>query len=201
MQHGPTLEGGSASFHVIPPNRTRTHQDSWRRDRRLGASADGKFDMAEEPVLLTRAGLERLETELHRLKTVRRAEGAAAIREAQELGPDQLDAQYEDAKNQQAFLEGRIGEIERQLENVSIIDERAAAKSKLVQVGSTVTVKNAAGKSQKYQVVGPAEADPTQGRISYKSPVGRAVIGKKKGDKVTIKAPAGEVELTITTIA
>ena len=105
--------------------------------------------MAEEPVLLTRGGLQRLEAELHELKTVRRAEVAAAIREAQELGPDQLDAQYEDAKNQQAFLEGRIGEIERQLENVSIIDETAAAKSKQIQVGSTVTVKNAAGKSQK----------------------------------------------------
>ncbi|RLT43277.1 MAG: transcription elongation factor GreA [Chloroflexi bacterium] len=157
--------------------------------------------MAEEPVLLTRGGLQRLEAELHELKTVRRAEVAAAIREAQKLGPDQLDAQYEDAKNQQAFLEGRIGEIERQLENVSIIDESAAAKSKQIQVGSTVTVKNAAGKSQKYQVVGPAEADPTQGRISHKSPVGRALLGKKNGDTVTIKAPAGDVELTVTTIA
>ena len=157
--------------------------------------------MAEEAVLLTRGGLQRLEAELHELKTVRRVEVAAAIREAQELGPDQLDAQYEDAKNQQAFLEGRIAEIERQLENVAIIDEGAAAKSKLVQVGSTVTVKNAAGKRHKYQVVGPAEADPTQGRISHKSPVGRALLGKKKGDTVTIKAPAGEVELTVTTIA
>ena len=157
--------------------------------------------MSEEPVLLTRAGLKRLEAELHGLKTVRRAEVAAAIREAQELGPDQLDAQYEDAKNQQAFLEGRISEIERILENVAIIDEASAAKSKLVQVGSTVTVKHQSGKSQKYQVVGPAEADPTQGRISHKSPVGRALLGKKRGDKVTIKAPAGDVELTVTTIS
>ena len=158
--------------------------------------------MAEEPVLLTQAGLKRLEAELQELRTVKRAEVAAAIREAQELGPDQLDAQYEDAKNQQAFLEGRIGEIERQLENVSIIDESAASKSKQIQVGSTVTVKQTkSGKSQKYQLVGPAEADPTQGRISHKSPVGRALLGKKKGDVVTIKAPAGDLELTITTIA
>ena len=157
--------------------------------------------MTEEPVLITRGGLKRLETELHELKTVRRAEVAAAIREAQELGPDQLDAQYEDAKNQQAFLEGRISEIERILENAAIIDEASAAKSKLVQVGSTVTVKHKSGKSQKYQVVGPAEADPIQGRISHKSPVGRALLGKKRGDKVVIKAPAGDVELTVTTIA
>jgi transcription elongation factor GreA len=158
--------------------------------------------MAEEPVLLTQAGLKRLEAELNELRTVKRAEVAAAIREAQELGPDQLDAQYEDAKNQQAFLEGRIGEIERTLENVQIIDEASAAKSKLVQIGSTVTVKQSkSGKSQKYQLVGPAEADPTQGRISHKSPVGRALLGKKKGDVVTIKAPVGDLELTITTIA
>ena len=157
--------------------------------------------MAEEPVLLTRAGLQKLEAELEELRTVRRAEVAAAIREAQELGPDQLDAQYEDAKNQQAFLEGRIAEIERSLENVQIIDVASVAKSKLVQVGSTVTVKQkAGGKSQKYQLVGPTEADPTQGRISHKSPVGRALLGKKRGDTVTIKAPAGDLELTITTI-
>ena len=157
--------------------------------------------MAEEPVLLTREGLTKLERELEELRTVRRAEVAAAIREAQELGPDQLDAQYEDAKNQQAFLEGRIAEIERALENVQIIDVASVAKSKLVQVGSTVTVKQTSGKSQKYQLVGPTEADPTQGRISHKSPVGRALLGKKRGDTVTIKAPAGVVELTITTIA
>ncbi|MSQ31148.1 MAG: transcription elongation factor GreA [Dehalococcoidia bacterium] len=157
--------------------------------------------MAEEPVLLTREGLTKLERELEELRTVRRAEVAAAIREAQELGPDQLDAQYEDAKNQQAFLEGRIAEIERALENVQIIDVASVAKSKLVQVGSTVTVKQTSGKSQKYQLVGPTEADPTQGRISHKSPVGRALLGKKRGDTVTIKAPAGDVELTITTIA
>ena len=158
--------------------------------------------MAEERVMLTRGGLKKLEAELHELRTVKRAEVAAQIREAQELGPDQLDAQYEDAKNQQAFLEGRIGEIERILEDVQIIDEDAASKSKLVQLGSTVTVKQAkSGKSQKYQLVGPAEADPTQGRISHKSPVGRALLGKKRGDTVTIKAPAGELEMTITTIA
>lgn len=159
--------------------------------------------MPEEPVLLTREGLQKLQDELHHLKTVRRAEVAEMIREAQELGPDQLDAQYEDAKNEQAFLEGRISEIERMLENVSIIDEASAQKSKQVQVGSTVTVKPAKGngKSRKFQLVGPTEADPTEGRISHKSPMGQALLGKKRGDKVLIKAPAGDIEYNVTSIS
>lgn len=157
--------------------------------------------MPEEPVLLTRAGYERLLEELQELKTVRRAEIAELIRDAQELGPDHLDAQYEDAKNQQAFLEGRISEIERTLENVSIIDESAAGKAKNVQVGSTVSVKGVDGKSRKYQLVGPTEADPGQGRISHKSPVGRALMGKKRGDTVKIQTPRGEMELTVTSIS
>lgn len=157
--------------------------------------------MVEEPVLLTRGGYQKLLEELTELKTVRRAEVAELIRDAQELGPDSLDAQYEDAKNQQAFLEGRIAEIERVLEHASIINEQEAHKSKTVQVGVTVTVKGQDGKSRKYQLVGPTEADPTQGRISHKSPVGRALIGKKRGEKVTIQTPRGETELTVTSIS
>ncbi|MEX1022215.1 MAG: transcription elongation factor GreA [Dehalococcoidia bacterium] len=150
---------------------------------------------------MTQAGHDRLVEELNHLKTARRAEVAALIREAQELGPDQLDAQYEDAKNQQAFLEGRIAEVERALEYASIIDEASAHKSKTVQVGSSVTIKGADGKSRKYQLVGPTEADPTQGRISHKSPVGRALIGKKRGEKVKIQTPRGETELTVTSVS
>lgn len=157
--------------------------------------------MPEDLSLLTKAGYERLVQELNTLKTVRRAEVAALIREAQELGPDQLDAQYEDAKNQQAFLEGRIAEIERTLDNASIIDEASARKSKNVQVGSNVTIKGADGKSRKYQVVGPTEADPSAGRISHKSPVGRALLGKKRGDAVKIQTPRGETEFTVTSIS
>jgi len=157
--------------------------------------------MPEEPVLLTKGGYQRLVEELNELKTVKRAEVAALIRDAQELGPDQLDAQYEDAKNQQAFLEGRIAEIERSLENAVLIDEEAAHKSKTVQVGSSVTVKGSDGKSRKYQLVGPTEADPTQGRISHKSPVGRSLLGKKRGDEVVIQTPRGETSLTVTSIS
>jgi transcription elongation factor GreA len=157
--------------------------------------------MPEEAVLLTKAGYDRLVQELHHLKTVRRPEVAELIREAQELGPDQLDAQYEDAKNQQAFLEGRISEIERLLEQASIIDEASAHKSKTVQVGSNVTVKGPDGKSRKYQLVGPTEADPTAGRISHKSPVGRALLGAKRGDTVKIQTPRGESQFTVTSVS
>ncbi|MPZ98995.1 MAG: transcription elongation factor GreA [Dehalococcoidia bacterium] len=157
--------------------------------------------MPEEGVLLTRDGIERLKEELKELRSVRRAEVAAAIRDAQELGPDQQDGQYEDAKNQQAFLEGRIVEIERMLEQAVVIDEAAAQKSKEVRVGSTVTLKTGDGKSRKYQLVGPAEANPLEGRISHQSPVGRALLGKKRGDKVMVQAPAGEMEMTVTTVS
>lgn len=154
----------------------------------------------QQAVLLTREGLKKLEDELHELRTVRRAEVAQAIREAQELGTAQNDAQYEDAKNQQAFIEGRIREVERMLELAEIIDEQAARRSKEVRVGSTVTIRSADGKRQTFQLVGPAEVDTSAGRISHESPVGRALLGKKRGDTVLVRAPGGTVEKTIITV-
>lgn len=157
--------------------------------------------MSERGVFLTREGLKSLNEELEELRTVRRVEVAEVIREAQSLGPDQQDAQYEDAKNQQAFLEGRIREIEVTLERAVEIDEKAAQKSKDVRLGSTVTLKTQDGKSHKYQLVGTTEADPLSGRISHESPVGRALLGKRRGEKVTVRAPAGDVEMTVTSVA
>ena len=88
------------------------------------------------------------------------------------------------------------------LERVEIIDEKAAHKSKEVRVGSTVSVKiEKGGKAQKYQLVGPAEANPSDGRISYESPVGHALVGKKRGDTVTVKTPGGEIEMSITAVS
>ena len=156
--------------------------------------------MSEEQVLITKQGLKKLEAELLELRTAKRAEVAEQIREAQELGMAQVDGQYEDAKNQQAFLEGRIQEIEKMLESAELIDEKAAKGSKEIRVGSTVSLKTKGGKSQTYQLVGPAEADPTQGRISHKSPVGEALIGRKRGDKVKVAAPAGNVEMTVVSV-
>jgi transcription elongation factor GreA len=156
--------------------------------------------MPEQQVLLTKKGFKKLEEELQELRTTRRAEVAEQIRESQELGMAQIDGQYEDAKNQQAFLEGRILEIEGLLEWAELIDERAARGSKEIRVGSTISLKIKDGKTQTYQLVGPTEADPTAGRISHESPVGQALIGKKRGDKVQVAAPAGKVEMTITSV-
>lgn len=152
-------------------------------------------------VLLTPDGLAKLTAELEQLRTAGRTEVAHAIHEAQELGMSQIDGQYEDAKNQQAFVEGRIIEIEKLLERATVIDEEAAHHSKVVQVGSNVTVKAAKGKSQKYRIVGSAEADPVEGQISHESPVGRALVGKKRGEKVTVSTPGGTIELTVTSIS
>jgi transcription elongation factor GreA len=157
--------------------------------------------MLERRVLLTKEGLSKLEDELHHLRTERRAEVAEAIREAQELGMTETDGQYEEAKNQQAFLEGRIQEIEKMLEMAEVIDEKAAHSSKEVRVGSTVSLRTADNKRRKYQVVGAPEANPAEGRISDESPVGQALLGKKRGDKVKVQAPGGVVEMTVTSIS
>jgi transcription elongation factor GreA len=156
--------------------------------------------MMEEHVLLTREGIERLEEELRELRTSGRAEVAAAIHEAQELGTAQIDGQYEDAKNRQAFLEGRILEIEAMLERAEVIDEEAAHRSREVRIGSSVTVKMPSGAEQEFQLVGPAEANPSEGRISHESPVGRALLGKKRNDKVDVSTPGGDATMTVLKI-
>ena len=111
--------------------------------------------MSANRVLLTQQGLKRLEDELHELRTRRRVEVAEAIHEAQELGTAQIDGQYEDAKNQQAFLEGRIREIELLLESAELIDEDAAHHSVDVRVGSNVTVQLKGGVQRTFQLVAP----------------------------------------------
>ena len=156
--------------------------------------------MTEQRVLLTKEGLKRLEDELHGLVTAGRTKVAEAIREAQELGAMETDGQYEEAKNQQAFLEGRIQEIEKMLEQAELIDERAAQRSEVVQVGSTVSLRTKDNKRHTYQLVGPAEASPVDGRISLESPVGQALLGKKRGDTVQVSAPGGVVEMKITSV-
>lgn len=151
-------------------------------------------------VPLTKEGLERLESELHDLRTTRRVEVAKEIREAQALSTGQSDGQYEDAKNQQAFLEGRIREIEKLLESAELIDEQAAHGSKEIRIGSTVTVRGKSATKQTFQLVGPAEANPSEGRISYESPVGQALLGKKRNDKVKVSTPGGNTMITVVSV-
>jgi transcription elongation factor GreA len=156
--------------------------------------------MAEKAVPMTKEGLERLEKELDHLRTVRRQEVADRIHQSKELASAQNNAEYEEAKNEQAFVEGRIMTLERLLQNATLIDEEAAHQSGRVQLGSKVAAETSEGKRMEYTIVGPAEARPTDGLISNESPVGRALLGKTVGDEIQVQVPAGVLRLTITAI-
>jgi transcription elongation factor GreA len=157
--------------------------------------------MPDKPVPLTKEGLAKLEKELDHLRTVRRQEVAERIHAAKELASTQNNAEYEDAKNEQAFVEGRILTLENIIQNAELINEEEAHRSKKAQLGSHVTVLTAKGTKETYVIVGSAEAEPKEGRISNESPVGRALIGKGVGDAVHVEAPAGPIRLTITGIS
>jgi transcription elongation factor GreA len=155
----------------------------------------------EQQVLLTQEGLAKLEQELEHLKTVRRPQVAERIRESKELASTQNNAEYDDAKNEQAFVEGRILTLEKLIQNATIIDEEQAHHANQVQIGSTVHVVEGGGKKQEFTIVGAPEADPKTGRISNESPVGRALLGKRVGDEVQVSAPKGVLRFTITKIS
>ena len=155
--------------------------------------------MVSKPVPLTKEGLARLQKELEQLVTVRRAEVAARIHEAKEMVGAQNTPEYEDARNEQAFVEGRILTLESIIQNAVIIEE--AHDRQKVNLGSTVTVLNHKREKEQYTIVGSAEADPKAGRISNESPVGTALLGKTVGDAVEVHAPAGVLRWTITDIS
>ena len=157
--------------------------------------------MAEKAVPMTKEGMERLEKELDHLRTVRRQEVADRIHQSKELASTQNNAEYEEAKNEQAFVEGRILTLERILQHATVIDEEAAHHASRVQIGSRVSVASPEGKSTEYTIVGVAEARPTEGLISNESPVGRALLGKRVGDEVKIDVPKGVLRLTVTAIS
>jgi transcription elongation factor GreA len=152
----------------------------------------------DRPVLLTQDGLKKLQAELEELKTAKRAEIAERIKYAMDFGDISENAEYEDAKNEQGMLEGRILTLENMIRNAVIIADAAA--DGVVQIGSTVEVKDEFGK-QTYTVVGPAEADVASGRISHESPVGKALMGRKVGEKVMVMTPGGEREVKIVKIS
>jgi len=157
--------------------------------------------MVEKAQPITREGLVKIEEELRHLETVRRQEVADKIRQAKELASTQNNAEYEDAKNEQAMVEGRILQLHSLIQNAELIDEDGAHKSKQVMLGSHVRVKTDEGRSQEYVIVGPAEADPREGKISNESPVGRALIGKKLNDEVQVNVPKGIISMKITKIS
>ena len=157
--------------------------------------------MPDNPVLLTEEGRARLEKELVQLKTVRRPQVAERIRQAKELASTQNNAEYDDAKNDQAFVEGRILTLEKLIQDARIINEEEAHHASAVQIGSTVHLVDGDGKRTQYTIVGSAEADPKAGRISNESPVGVALLGKRVGDEVQVSVPKGLLRFTLTKIS
>jgi len=150
------------------------------------------------PSFLTREGHQKLQEELDYLRTIKRQEVAERLHEAMEGGELIEDAEYEAAKNEQAFVEGRIQELEILLANARVIDESASAD--VVQVGTKVTIQEDGSDPEVYTIVGPAEANPRNGRISNESPLGRALIDHRAGDTVRVDAPGGAFVVRIVKV-
>jgi transcription elongation factor GreA len=151
--------------------------------------------------LITPDGLEKLKQELEQLQTVKRREVAERIKEAREFGDIAENSEYDDAKNEQAMLEQRIAQLEDRLRRSKVVDDKRV-DTDIVGVGVKVHVKDQkSGDSRKFQIVGSAEADPTQEKLSNESPIGKALVGHKKGEVVTVDVPRGpKKKLKITKI-
>jgi transcription elongation factor GreA len=146
---------------------------------------------------LTREGYEKLQEELERLRTTKRKEIAQRLHEAMEGGELIENAEYEAAKNEQAFVEGRIKELEILLATARVIDE-SSIDAESVHVGSKVTIlEEGEEQPETYTIVGAAEANPALGKISNESPLGKALLSRKEGDKVQVDAPAGSFTVTV----
>lgn len=155
--------------------------------------------MPEKPVYLTVEGKQEIEEELHYLKTVRRPEVAAAIHAAKEEGDISENSAYDEAKNEQAFVEGRIMTLEAMLRDVVLIEHDG--KNDVVYMGSKVTLREAGSDElETYFIVGSVEADPADGKISNESPLGKALLGATVGDRVSALAPGGEIEFEVVKI-
>jgi transcription elongation factor GreA len=155
--------------------------------------------MQDKVVYLTPEGKQRFTAELHELVTVRRHQVEEQIRRAKEFSDTVDNAEYDEAKTEQSFVEGRIQELERLLSSAQLIEE-PKTKADHVRMGAHIKVVDAEGEEETYYLVGSSEADPRRGLISNESPIGRALIGKKVGDEVTVVAPAGAFTLKILEI-
>jgi transcription elongation factor GreA len=154
----------------------------------------------QKDVILTPEGLENLKKEIEYLSTTKRREVAERIKEAREFGDISENSEYDDAKNEQAMLESRIAGLEDKLRSASVIEKSELSKD-VVRVGSQVHVTDEKGKKLSYTIVGSTEADPAANRLSNASPVGKALVGRKKGDAVKVTLPSGrQRELTVTKI-
>ncbi len=151
-------------------------------------------------VILTREGYEKLQQEIDHLRNDKRREVAERIRVAREFGDIAENAEYDDAKNEQAMLEHKIALLEERLLSARVIEKKDIAKD-VVSVGSKVRLRDvAANKTFEYQIVGSAEANPAENKLSNESPVGKAIMGRKKGEVVEVSAPRGSLKFKILEI-
>lgn len=157
--------------------------------------------MATKETILTAEGLIKLEDELNNLRTVRRQEVAERLKVAISYGDISENSEYDDAKSEQAFIEGRILELEQMINTATIIDETANKKKGVVSLGSVVVVKDMeTGEEEVYTIVGTTEADPFENRISNESPVGAAILGQKVNTVVQVNTPVGELAYKIVKV-
>lgn len=154
--------------------------------------------MPEKIYYLSQEGLEKLQAELHELKTVKVRETASKIEQAKALGDLKENAEYHSAKDEMGFIQGRIREIEEMLKNVSIIEDVKGSTN--VRIGSKIEVE-ARGNKKSYKIVGSEEADPAAGLISNESPMGKAFLGHAVNDQVDVETPAGTITYTILNIS
>ena len=157
--------------------------------------------MATKETILTAEGLIKLEEELNNLRTVRRQEVAERLKVAISYGDISENSEYDDAKSEQAFIEGRILELEQMINTAIIIDDTANKKKGVVSLGSVVVVKDMeTGEEEVYTIVGTTEADPFENRISNESPVGAAILGQKVNTVVQVNTPVGELAYKIVKV-
>lgn len=152
-------------------------------------------------ILVTKEGLEKLENELEELKVVRRKEVAEKIKQALAFGDLSENSEYDEAKNEQAQVEARIAQIEGMLKVARVVDD-ASISTDAVSVGTKVKLLDMEfEEEEEYAIVGSSEADPSQNRLSYESPVGKALLGRKVGEVVEVEVPAGKIQFKILDIS
>ncbi len=188
---------------AILPRAMTISDDILTDDLGDSSSSAGAFsDDDGEETLVTKEGLKKLKEELENLKNVRRKEVAQRLKEAIGYGDLSENSEYEEAKNEQAFVEGRIIELERKIKNARIISEKEG-HVKEVNIGSTVTIRNVTDddENETYTIVGATEADPFENKISNESPIGKALLARTKGETVVVPTPSGDLEYEIVKVS
>ena len=167
--------------------------------KKAAAAKKDETLLTGDEVLVTEEGLQKLKDELKSLETEKRREIADRLQEAIAYGDLSENSEYQEAKEEQAFVEGRIVELQKKIKHAKVISDQHKGK---VNLGSEVELKNVAeGEKESYMIVGSTEVDPFEGKISNESPLGQALLGKKKGDKVVVTAPGGKFDYEILKVS